>query len=136
MSFLLSCTSSPPGMAANLQRLLRAGTLPEGRAADTLLLYNRTASKADSLVTDKALSSRAVESPAAMAQQCSIICIMLADDAACASVLNQLTCAGGKCLPGKVIINHSTTTPDFAKQAAQQVQAAGGAYLAVPVWGR
>lgn len=121
-------------MAANLQQLLKSEKLPQGTASDTLVLYNRTASKAESVA--KELGSKVAESVFDMAKQCSIICLMLADDTACGSVLQQLLSVGGQCLLNKVIINHSTNTPDFAKSAQQQVAAAGGIYLSVPVWGR
>lgn len=121
-------------MAANLQRLLKSDKLPAGTASDTLLLYNRTASKADALARD--LGSQVAQSVHDMGQQCSIICMMLADDTACDLILQQMLSTGSACLQGKVIINHSTNTPEFATSAQQQVAAAGGVYLAVPVWGR
>ena len=121
------------GMAVNLQRLLRSDKLPGGVAQDTLLVYNRTSSKADALVKDASLGSKLADSPSAMVQPCSIICVMLADDAACGAVIEEMAQAG---LKGKIIINHSTNTPDFTKRAASMVEAAGGAYLAAPVWGR
>jgi 3-hydroxyisobutyrate dehydrogenase len=122
------------GMAANLQRLLQSEKLSPESASGTLLLYNRTSSKAEALSKDQ--SSKVVQSPADMAQQCSIVCMMLADDVACGLIVDELLSAGGQCLQGKVVINHSTVTPDFAKTAEHKVAAAGGAYLSVPVWGR
>lgn len=117
-------------MAANLQHLLSKQP-PSCPASPTLLLYNRTASKAEALA--QVLGARSVASVSEL-HQCSIVCLMLADDTACSLVLGQLLAAGP--LQGKVVINHSTTTPDFAKAAEQQVAAAGGIYLSVPVWGR
>jgi 3-hydroxyisobutyrate dehydrogenase-like beta-hydroxyacid dehydrogenase len=121
-------------MAANLQRFLRSDKVPMGTVSDTLLLYNRTASKADALAKD--LGSQVAQSVADLGQQGSIIAMMLADDTACDLVLQQLLSTGGACLQGKVVINHSTNTPEFSTSAQEQVAAAGGVYLAVPVWGR
>jgi 3-hydroxyisobutyrate dehydrogenase-like beta-hydroxyacid dehydrogenase len=118
-------------MAANLQRLLSKQPPSCPRASDTLLLYNRTASKADALAQQ--LGARSVASVSEL-HACTIVCLMLADDTACSCVLEQLLAAGP--LQGKVLINHSTTTPDFAKAAEQKVAAGGGVYLSVPVWGR
>jgi hypothetical protein len=39
-------------------------------------------------------------------------------------------------LQGKVIINHSTNTPEFAMAAVAQMRGKGCEYLAAPVWGR
>lgn len=122
------------GMAANLQRLLQSDKLPKESASGTLLLFNRTASKAEALAKD--LGSKLAQSPADMAQQCSIVCMMLADDVACGLIVDELLSAGGQCLQGKLVVNHSTVTPDFAKAAQHKVAAAGGTYLSVPVWGR
>jgi 3-hydroxyisobutyrate dehydrogenase-like beta-hydroxyacid dehydrogenase len=122
------------GMAANLQRFLKSDKSPMGTVSDTLLLYNRTASKADALAKD--LGSQVAQSVEDMGQQCSIISMMLADDTACDLILRQLLSTGGACLQGKVVINHSTNTPEFSTSAQEQVAAAGGVYLAVPVWGR
>lgn len=58
---------------------------------------------------------------------------MLADDVACGSVLQQL-CSSD--LKNKIIVNHSTNTPDFARAATAQVAAAGGVYITAAVWGR
>lgn len=121
-------------MAANLQRLLQSEKLPKQSASGTLLLYNRTISKAEALAKD--LGSTVAQSPAQMAEQCSIICMMLADDVACGLVVDELLGAGGQCLQGKLVVNHSTVTPDFATATQHKVAAAGGTYLSVPVWGR
>jgi 3-hydroxyisobutyrate dehydrogenase-like beta-hydroxyacid dehydrogenase len=58
--------------------------------------------------------------------------LLPADDVACDSMLQQLR----QCdLQGKVIINHSTNTPEFAMAAAAQMRGRGCDYLAAPVWG-
>lgn len=58
---------------------------------------------------------------------------VLTDDVACESVLHQLH---GCDLQGKVLVNHSTTTPDFASAAVQQLLSRGCTYITAPVWGR
>jgi hypothetical protein len=64
---------------------------------------------------------------------CFLRTLLPADDVACDSMLQQLQ----QCdLQGKVIINHSTNTPEFAMAAAAQMRGRGCDYLAAPVWGR
>lgn len=137
------------GMAANLARLVSEhNNKQRGQPAETLLVYNRTASKAQPLTDRFGANVRVVANPAELGEQCTIVCLMLADDTACQGLLDQLTGAEQqqqqqqdgqqqhKGLQGKVIINHSTNTPEFSMRAQHQVEAAGGVYLAVPVWGR
>lgn len=64
------------GMAATLQRFLQSDNLPKGAASDTLLLHNRTASKAAALVQELG-AGKSIPSPAELGQQATIICLML-----------------------------------------------------------
>eukprot|EP00879_Flechtneria_rotunda_P026787 GHRR01028612.1.p1 GENE.GHRR01028612.1~~GHRR01028612.1.p1 ORF type:complete len:234 (+),score=95.11 GHRR01028612.1:446-1147(+) len=59
--------------------------------------------------------------------------MMLADDAACGQIIQEL-CKSE--LAGKLVINHSTSTVEFARAAERQVAGRGGIYLAANVWGR
>eukprot|EP00878_Enallax_costatus_P026159 GHUV01028044.1.p1 GENE.GHUV01028044.1~~GHUV01028044.1.p1 ORF type:complete len:218 (+),score=65.46 GHUV01028044.1:618-1271(+) len=98
-----------------------------------LCVYNRTTSKSDAFASSSYLPCKVMPSPAKLAADCSIICMMLTDDKACGSTLQQLCSAG---LQGKLVINHSTNSPEFAKAAVGQVASAGGDYISAPVWGR
>ncbi|KAF6266805.1 hypothetical protein COO60DRAFT_15093 [Scenedesmus sp. NREL 46B-D3] len=120
------------GMAGNLARQLKSQEAPTS-PAHKLYVYNRTASKAEPLISDQDLNVQLAASPAELVAACSIICLMLADDVACDSMLQQLQQCN---LQGKVIINHSTNTPAFAMAAAAQLHGKGCEYLAAPVWGR
>jgi 3-hydroxyisobutyrate dehydrogenase len=114
-----------------------------------LHVYNRTTAKAEEFAAEH--SCTVWNTIPEMRDACSLLCMMLADDKACTSVLDQLCSASStssaaadsapsssssKPLHGKVVVNHSTVTPDFTRAAAQQVAAAGGTYLNVPVFGR
>eukprot|EP00878_Enallax_costatus_P018781 GHUV01019793.1.p1 GENE.GHUV01019793.1~~GHUV01019793.1.p1 ORF type:complete len:281 (+),score=81.67 GHUV01019793.1:1215-2057(+) len=121
------------GMAASVQRLLRSDKAPDTLGSKDLHVYNRTASKAEPLTSNPDLRSQLAPSLSDLGSKCSIICLMLADDVACGSVLQQLCSCG---LKNKIIVNHSTNTPDFARSATTQVTAAGGVYISAPVWGR
>uniref|UniRef100_A0A383VVZ5 6-phosphogluconate dehydrogenase NADP-binding domain-containing protein n=1 Tax=Tetradesmus obliquus TaxID=3088 RepID=A0A383VVZ5_TETOB len=121
------------GMAGNLARLLKSQQAPASLARKELFVYNRTASKAQPLTSHPDLSIQLAASPAEVAASCSIMCLMLADDVACDSMLQQLQ----QCdLQGKVIVNHSTNTPEFAMAAVAQLRGKGCEYIAAPVWGR
>ncbi|KAF8072850.1 yfjR [Scenedesmus sp. PABB004] len=116
------------GMAANA-----AAALARHPGTGRLLLHNRTPGKAAPLL---ALGEHVREAAglAELATGCGAICLMLADDGACDSVLGALCGAGLRA--GALIINHSTCTAAFAEAARATVAAAGGAYVAAPVWGR
>jgi 3-hydroxyisobutyrate dehydrogenase-like beta-hydroxyacid dehydrogenase len=117
-----------------------------GGVGDTQVLhvYNRTTAKAEEFAAEH--SCTVWNTVGELRDACSIICMMLADDRACTSVLDQLcsssaattpsSSSSSKPLHGKVVVNHSTVTPDFTRAAAQQVASAGGTYLNVPVFGR
>eukprot|EP00882_Tetradesmus_deserticola_P018429 GHRQ01019795.1.p1 GENE.GHRQ01019795.1~~GHRQ01019795.1.p1 ORF type:complete len:226 (+),score=86.97 GHRQ01019795.1:266-943(+) len=121
------------GMAGNLARELKNQEATATLARKELYVYNRTTLKAQALTSNQDLNIQLAASPAELAAACSIICLMLADDVACDSVLQQLQQCN---LRGKVIINHSTNTPEFAMAAVAKLRDAGCAYLAAPVWGR
>ena len=98
-----------------------------------LYVYNRTASKAEPLASNPDLRCQVTQSVSQLGSTATIICLMLADDVACGSVLQELCTVG---LKDKLVINHSTNTPEYAKSAAEQVSKAGGTYISAPVWGR
>jgi 3-hydroxyisobutyrate dehydrogenase-like beta-hydroxyacid dehydrogenase len=120
-------------MARNLQLRLHAGG--DQAVRRSLLLYNRSPDKAAPLLADSSLGCSLAGSLADVAQCCSIICLMLIDDDACEAVLTQLLAAPGG-LQGKVVVNHSTSSPDWTRRAAARAEAQGASYVAAPVWGR
>jgi 3-hydroxyisobutyrate dehydrogenase len=97
-------------MAANL---LRAGFV--------LTVWNRTASKTDSLV---AAGARRAESPAKLASVCDVVCINVTDTPDVEAVLFGPDSLSEGAKRGLVVIDHSTISPvatrDFARRLAEQ----------------
>jgi 3-hydroxyisobutyrate dehydrogenase-like beta-hydroxyacid dehydrogenase len=123
------------GMAANLQRSLRSSDSPQIAEQD-LLVYNRSPGPAAAMAADAEMRCVPVQECGALRTRstpATVLCLMLANDAACDAVLAQL-CAVG--LSGALIINHSTVTPECAEAAAARVADAGGEYISAIVWGR
>jgi 3-hydroxyisobutyrate dehydrogenase-like beta-hydroxyacid dehydrogenase len=107
------------------QNLLKAGR--------TLHVYNRTQSRAESLLAQGATWA---PSPRAVAQQAPIVISMLADDTALQAVAlgDQGVLAGLP--PDGVHVDMSTVSPDIAKDLTQRYRERGAHYLAAPVFGR
>ncbi len=109
------------GMAANL---LRAG--------HEVMVYNRTAGRAEALA---AQGARVARTPAEVAAFAEITGVCVTDDAAVEDVLRG---AGGL-LEGlrrdHLIVDHSTISPRQTRAAAEAVAALGGEWLDAPVTG-
>ena len=90
-----------------------------------MMVWNRTGDKA------RATGFKVAESPAQLARDCEVIISILADAAAANAVYDQMA-PGAK---GKLFIEMSTVRPDAAKDLAQKIRKAGGAYVEFPVGG-
>jgi len=108
-------------MAANL---LRAG-LP-------LTIWNRSADKADSLVSQGA---RLAKTPAEVVAESDITFAMVADPQASLALCFEQDGVLAGMTEGKGYIDISTVSPETVVQIAQAVSAAGGRYLEAPVSG-
>jgi 3-hydroxyisobutyrate dehydrogenase-like beta-hydroxyacid dehydrogenase len=102
------------------------------KAGHTLVVYNRTRSRAESL------SARGAQVAATPAECCGVdvVCTMLADDAAVEAVALG---AGGivATLPrGAVHVSMSTISVALSSRLAEAHARAGSAYAAAPVFGR
>jgi len=103
------------------QRLVETG--------ETLLVWNRTAGRADGL------GVREAASPAEVAVEASLVLSVLTDDAAADAVYrgaNGLLSAG---LQGRTIVEFCTMSPESARALDTAVQEAGGNFLECPVGG-
>lgn len=90
-----------------------------------IMVWNRTADKA------RATGFRVAETPAQLARECEVVISILADAAAANAVYDQMAPAA----KGRLFIEMSTVRPDAAKDLAQKVRKAGGAYVECPVGG-
>lgn len=118
--------------------LLGLGIMGSGMAANwlskgfSLTVYNRTRSKADSLVV---LGARAADTPRQAAQNAEVVVSMVGDDAASRAVWlgDDGALAGAK--PGTVLVECSTLTPDWVRELAQLARDCGCELLDSPVAG-
>jgi 3-hydroxyisobutyrate dehydrogenase len=109
------------GMAANL---LKAGF--------SLTVYNRTAAKAQPLVS---LGARLASTPAEAAQGASIVIGMLADDAASREVWMGKDGALEGAAPGTILVESSTVSPAWIADLAELAARHGAEFLDAPVTG-
>ncbi len=128
---LLACLSSTGLHTAGLAEQLRKTCQERGLPAP--YVWNRTLSKADPL---KAAGCKVADSPAELAQHCSIIFMMLASDAVAESVFSDIAAARKD--KGLIVADCSTNAPPTAAklESAGQTSQPTITYLACPVFGR
>lgn len=94
-----------------------------------MMVWNRTADKAREL--GRTAGFRVAQTPAELASASEVVISILADAAAAHAVYDQIAPAA----KGKLFIEMSTMRPDAAKDLAQKIRKAGGAYVECPVGG-
>src|SRR5690606_386985 len=95
---------------------------------DTVSVWNRTASKAQSL---QQFGARVAATPADAVRGAERVHLVLRDDAA----VEQVIAACRDALePGAIIIDHSTTLPSATRERSAALNAAGVRYLHCPVF--
>jgi 3-hydroxyisobutyrate dehydrogenase-like beta-hydroxyacid dehydrogenase len=109
------------GMA---ERLLDAGYEVHG--------WNRTPAKAERL---EPRGLRIAESPRAVAESCTFVISMVADNAALRAICDGESALLAGLGPGKVFIEMSTTAPALVRELAERVAATGAKLLDAPVSG-
>ncbi|KXS10374.1 6-phosphogluconate dehydrogenase C-terminal domain-like protein [Gonapodya prolifera JEL478] len=121
-------------MALNIQSRLFARTASSSSHNGPLRVYNRSPEKTAPLV---AAGSIALNSPAALAQQCSIVHVMMANDAAVLETITALLATPRPAtLPQLVVLNHATVSPTCARTAHAMCTAKGAIFVPCPVMGR
>jgi len=100
------------------------------RSGLSLIVYNRTASKAQPLADQGITVASRPEHAIAAA---GAILLVLTDAAAIRSLLFQPACTAA--LSGKTIIQMGTIGPDESRRSAEEIERFGGAYLEAPVLG-
>jgi glyoxylate/succinic semialdehyde reductase len=116
------------GMAANLLSKIPASV----GSGHPLVVYNRTRSKADSLVANGAVW---VDTPAEVGRQCSLLFTMLARPEA---VLETALAPAGflaQLPPGALWVDCSTVNPAFSRRMAAEAHALGIRFVDAPVTG-
>lgn len=100
------------------------------RAGFDVVVWNRTASKADAIAT--ATGASVAATPAEAASRASIVLSMLADDA---SVVEVLLAASEGLSSGSVVVDMSTIDPSTLSMVVSAIEEAGAALLDAPVSG-
>jgi 3-hydroxyisobutyrate dehydrogenase len=96
---------------------------------ESLVVWNRTAGRADGLGASEA------SSPAALAKEAEVILSVLADDAAVDAAYRGPHGLLAADLRGRIVIEFCTMSPERARGLDAAVSAAGGAFLECPVGG-
>src|SRR5512144_622168 len=100
------------------------------RAGSLVAVSNRTAAKAQAFAAEHGVAAAAT--PAEIAPMCNVIALCVSADA---DVLGAVREIAAHAQPGTVVIDHSTVSPETAKQAHQLMREAGGDFLDAPVSG-
>jgi 3-hydroxyisobutyrate dehydrogenase len=100
------------------------------RAGLLVAVSNRTAAKAHAFAAE-----HGVAAPPALAQLaslCNVIALCVSADADVLGAVREISTAAK---PGTIVVDHSTVSPETAKQAHALMRAAGGDFLDAPVSG-
>ena len=103
------------------------------QAGHTVVVYNRTRSRADPL---KPLHPTIADSPAAAARGADVLVTMVADDAALEEVMLGASAALPALARGAIHVSMSTISPKLSRALAERHRTAGQEYVAAPVFGR
>lgn len=105
----------------------------KGQLDKPLILYNRTTAKSEKTASGLPEGkTRVAKSIDEAVEPSDIIYICLGDDPAVESTIESMVKVGIK---GKLIVDCSTIHPDTTTKIAEQIQQAGGEFVAGPVFG-
>jgi 3-hydroxyisobutyrate dehydrogenase len=97
-----------------------------------VVVWNRTASKADDLVAAGAAS---VHSPAEVASRCDVVMVCVSDTPDVEAVVFGTEGISEGLAPGGLVIDHSTISPDATKRFSARIDELGGHWLDAPISG-
>ncbi|KAK9422626.1 putative 6-phosphogluconate dehydrogenase family protein [Seiridium unicorne] len=112
------------GMSKNLQKYLSSSNAP------ALIYTNRTLSRGEPL---QSLGAIPVKTVGEVAKKSEIIFSCVSNDAVLKSTAEEIIASGD--IKGKVYVDCSTVHPDTSIAVSKQVAAAGGEFIAAPVFG-
>ncbi|EXJ80827.1 hypothetical protein A1O3_07111 [Capronia epimyces CBS 606.96] len=115
----------------NMGRGMCKNLVEKGNLSEPLIIYNRTAQRAQDLSAQIGHSTVA-SSPVEAASKADIIFYCLGDDAAVLSTLGEILKTDVK---GKVLVDCSTVHPDTTTQESKMIEEKGGSFVACPVFG-
>ncbi|GGO49107.1 NAD(P)-dependent oxidoreductase [Streptomyces lasiicapitis] len=102
------------------------------RSGARLIVWNRTAAKCAPL---RAAGARVAATVDEVFEEAPVVILMLASNAAIDSALGRDTEAFGPRVAGHTIVHMGTTSPEYSRDLAADVRAAGGRYVEAPVSG-
>ena len=103
------------------------------RAGHEVVVYNRTASRAEAWVAEH--GGRAAATPAAAAEGARFVFACTGADADLRAITLGRGGAFRALAPGAVFVDHTTASPDLARELAAAAAARGAAFLDAPVSG-
>ncbi|MFD5699351.1 NAD(P)-dependent oxidoreductase [Streptomyces lasiicapitis] len=102
------------------------------RSGARLIVWNRTAAKCAPL---RAAGARVAVTVDEVFEEAPVVILMLASNAAIDSALGRDTETFGPRVAGHTIVHMGTTPPEYSRDLAADVRAAGGRYVEAPVSG-
>jgi 3-hydroxyisobutyrate dehydrogenase-like beta-hydroxyacid dehydrogenase len=98
-----------------------------------LVLYNRTASRAEELAAE--IGATVASSPAEAARECDVLITMVADDAVLTDICSGPDGILAGVREGSVTVQTSTVMPETVRRLERDFRAAGAGFLDAPVSG-
>ncbi len=102
------------------------------KAGHPLMVYNRSAGKADGLA---ALGAGVASTPQALAHAADVIILMVTGPEAIDGLLWGPEGAAAELKPGKILINMSSVSPAYTRDLARRLSATGCGFVDAPVSG-
>jgi 3-hydroxyisobutyrate dehydrogenase len=97
-----------------------------------VVVWNRTSSKADDLVSAGAASAH---SPAEVASRCDVVMVCVSDTPDVEAVVFGTEGIAEGLVPDGLVVDHSTISPDATKRFAAKIAELGGHWLDAPISG-
>ncbi|KAL3457486.1 hypothetical protein BJX64DRAFT_280577 [Aspergillus heterothallicus] len=123
----------------NIGRGMSRNIALKGPQTSPLILYNRTASKAEafakSITAEKPQAAIVASSPSAAVKQANITFICVGDDSALDQIINNITSDTSVSLKDKIIVDCSTVHPDTSRRTHATLASHGAYFIACPVFG-
>lgn len=117
----------------NMGRGMVKNLVEKGTYAAPVIIYNRTAARAEKLAsTLPSGKTKVVTSIPAAVKEADVIFTCVGDDAAIEETIGAALAAGAQ---GKLFVDCSTVHPDTTEKLAKTINAAGAEFVACPVFG-
>ena len=102
-------------------------------AGHTVYIYNRTRERADAWAAVH--SGTICQTPRELASQCDVVMMCVGNDDDVREVVTAPSGVLAGMRPGTLVIDHTTTSAELAREMAQVIEGAGGVFIDAPVSG-